>query len=126
MVNVGDGLKARRKELNMSIKDTVNALTNYNIKISEKTLYSWESGHRQPDSDVFLILCKIYEIQNVLHYFGFLPKKTTGEFSKAEKELINKYRSLDEQGKFFILTMLDAQLKSMKFGTNSKNNDKIS
>lgn len=128
--NIGKLLRSRRKELNLSSEEVVNELGTYGFKIMPKTLYNWENGIRQPNADTFLILCKIYKIKNSLQYFGFssniAANVTNNEFSKSEKELINKYRALDEQGKFFISTMLDAQLKSMEFGTKNKNNDKIS
>ena len=58
-------LKARRKSAGLSVKDTLNALKAQGIDVSDKTLYGWESGHRQPDADTFLILCEIYGIETI-------------------------------------------------------------
>lgn len=55
-------LKAKRKQLKLSVKYVIEQLHQYDLDISDKTLYSWESGHRQPDADSFLALCDIYGI----------------------------------------------------------------
>ena len=59
---IANFLKSRRKDLNLSIKDVVNLLHIKGIEISDKTLYGWENGARQPDADVFVVLCTIYRM----------------------------------------------------------------
>lgn len=39
--------------------------------LSPKTLYSYESGHRQPDADTLMALCEIYGIVDILATFGY-------------------------------------------------------
>lgn len=41
-------LKTKRKELGLSVKTVLERLNTYGIDISDKTLYGWESGYRQP------------------------------------------------------------------------------
>ncbi|HJD23724.1 MAG TPA: helix-turn-helix domain-containing protein [Firmicutes bacterium] len=60
MMNVAERLKKYRKTAGYSVKETVRMLGERGIAISDKTLYSWESGHRQPDAETFLSLCLVY------------------------------------------------------------------
>lgn len=96
-MDIGSLLKNKRKELKLSVKHVTEELSKYNINISEKTLYGWENNYRQPDADAFLVLCLIYNINDVLSYFSDVNKSE--EFSKPEKELIKKYRLLTEEQK---------------------------
>ena len=71
-------LKAKRKETDLSVEFVVSALSEkYNIQISAKTLYSYESGHRQPDADTLLALCKIYGIKDIFEAFGYKKEEPT-------------------------------------------------
>lgn len=54
-------LKKKRKEAGLSVKEVVLLLQKKGISVSDKTVYSWESGYRQPDAETFLILCDIYQ-----------------------------------------------------------------
>lgn len=112
---IGSRLKERRKSLKMTIKDVVTLLSSHGINISEKTLYSWEGCHRQPDADTFVLLCKIYNIKDAIDYFI-----TTKEVNKPlsidnlsvtslEQSHLKKYRALDERGKQTVDTVLESQ-----------------
>lgn len=96
-MDIGSLLKNKRKELKLSVKYVTEELSKYSINISEKTLYGWENNYRQPDADAFLVLCLIYNINDVLSYFSDATKSE--EFSKPEKELIKKYRLLTDEQK---------------------------
>ena len=43
-------LKEKRRDSGLSVKDVLTKLQAHNVNISDKTLYGWESGHRQPDT----------------------------------------------------------------------------
>lgn len=98
---VGNILKTRRKELDLPVKYVLEQLKNMGVNISDKTLYGWENGHRQPDADVFLMLCKIYEISSI----AGLTKETSTEnkllslSDENEKKLVELYRELNDEGK---------------------------
>lgn len=68
-------LKATRKDSKLSVKDVVEELKKFDICISEKTLYGWESGHRQPDADTFIVLCHIYGIDSITGFSKITPEK---------------------------------------------------
>lgn len=92
-------LKAKRKQLKLSVKYVIEQLHQYDLDISDKTLYSWESGHRQPDADSFLALCDIYGITS----FKEIEKSPTpAEADTGDKRLdciIGNYHQLNEEGK---------------------------
>lgn len=59
---IGELLREYRKSSGLSVKETIQKLSERGINISDKTLYSWESGHRQPDADAFVTLCLVYGV----------------------------------------------------------------
>ena len=78
--SVASVLKKKRKESGLDVESVVSILhEQYEIKISVKTLYSYESGHRQPDADTLLALCEIYEIEDILSAFGYKKEEPTIE-----------------------------------------------
>ena len=91
-------LKAKRKQLKLSVKYVIEQLHQYDLNISDKTLYSWESGHRQPDADSFLALCDIYGITS----FKEIEKSPApAEADTGDKRLdgiIENYHQLNEDG----------------------------
>ena len=56
------------------MKEVVLLLQKKGISVSDKTVYSWESGYRQPDAETFLILCDIYQITDLDAEFGKTEK----------------------------------------------------
>ena len=113
----GRVLKARRKELGFSVKYVLEQLQNMGINISDKTLYGWENGHRQPDADSFLILCKIYNIGSI-NGIDKIPRKIGEALSfpnEYEEKLIELYRSLNLNGKERLIELADDMVKSQKY-----------
>lgn len=88
-------LKYYRKINNLSVKDVSELLGKYSLQVAVKTIYGWESGQTQPDADTLLILCKIYNIKNILATFGYTNER---EFNvtKQEEDLIIGYRNHPE------------------------------
>ena len=63
--------------------------------VATKTIYGWESGQAQPDADTLLVLCEIYNIDDILGTFGYSNKKQF-HITNHERELIEKYRQHPE------------------------------
>lgn len=84
-------LKEYRKKRRLSVRDVCALLENKSLRVAEKTLYGWESGQSQPDADTLLILCEIYEIDDILATFGY---KNSSYFpvTEQEKEIITQLR----------------------------------
>lgn len=94
MSDFSEKLKSARIFSGYSIKEATVKLISAGIKISEKTLYNWESGTRTPDADDFMIICDVYGIKSFEQFDGL-----TDEQSKKETELLFKYRALGADGR---------------------------
>lgn len=73
-------LRKLRERQKLSVKEVQEKLLLFNIDVSIKTIYGWESGKRLPDADTFLTLCDIYKSEDILSDFGY--KRTTLEQEK--------------------------------------------
>ena len=89
---LGKMLKYYRRLNNLKVRDVKARLEDYDIYISEKTIYGWESNQNPPSADKFLILCEIYKIPDI--NFTFLQKKSGREvkLSKDERVMLQHYR----------------------------------
>ena len=65
------------------------------LKVAEKTVYGWESSATQPDADTLLLLCDIYNIDNILGTFGYTDEEPIN-LTKHEHHLIEQYRKHPE------------------------------
>ena len=63
-IDIASTLKKKRKELGMSVNELLTHIKDAGIVVSNKTVYGWESGHRQPDADTFIVLCRILGIES--------------------------------------------------------------
>ncbi len=90
-------LKYYRKLNKLSVAEVSDILRNHNISAATKTIYGWENGQSQPDADTFMLLCEIYNIENILETFGYVEnEKEQLILSDNEKELIKNYRKHPE------------------------------
>ncbi len=110
---VGAMLKAKRKENKLPVKDVIGKLRSFGIDISDKTLYGWESGHRQPDADTFLTLCKIYGIESI----SAIDSTKTQDMPKDAQVVANDYVSLDEHGKRIVKSVIAEEKRRMNAET---------
>ena len=93
---IAERLKFYRKKNNLTIPEVAELLSQ-DQPVAPKTIYGWESGHTQPDSDTLLRLCFIYHIDDVLEVFGYKPpKKSHFNLTTQEKDLILEYRNHPE------------------------------
>ncbi len=86
---VGNILKTKRKECQLSVKEVTEKLHQLGIDISTKTLYGWENGHRQPDADTFLMLCRVYKIDSISE----IQPGTQNESTPVSKDGLTKEQS---------------------------------
>ena len=92
---MGQILRYYRKLNNLSVKTVSEILTEHFSPCADKTIYGWEKGSTQPNSDIFLFLCNLYQIENILEVFGYgisdleKPKLQPTAF---EYELLKQYR----------------------------------
>lgn len=89
-MDIAELLKKYRKSSGFSIKESVQKLSDRGIVISDKTMYSWESGHRQPDADTFIELCMIYGITSLAD----IKEAPETETSESEADLQKRVQML--------------------------------
>lgn len=90
--NIARVLKEYRNKNHYSVNEVSDMLKEHAAFAAPKTIYGWESGQAQPDADTLMILCEIYNIDNILETFGY----TEGEpfhITTFEKQLIEAYRN---------------------------------
>ena len=92
-IDIAATIKRRRKELGMSVSDLLCHLEAEGISVSNKTVYGWESGHRQPDADTFIVLCRILGIES----FSETKKSPT-----AEEPAAGEHISLEESNRLLV------------------------
>lgn len=98
MNNIGIKLKEIRQSKGLSRKDVVEKLKKYGLDISDKTIYGYEVGRTSANADMFLALCEIYEIDDILETFGYNTKEKKITLSNKEENIIRQYRDLDDYG----------------------------
>ena len=94
--NIGKWLRYYRKSANLSVNDVITKLQQeYNIEYTNKAVYGWESGQNQPPADTFLILCKMYNVTNIVESMGYVSqfKREPLILTKKEEQLILNYRT---------------------------------
>ena len=108
--NIASVLKSKRKELGLSVKEVVELLNAHNMLISAKTLYGWESGHRQPDADTFILLCQIYGINSLEESFpNPTNTKKAPSISDEAKDIAKRYDELDKWGKTTVKAVINIE-----------------
>ena len=50
----------------MSVDDVVIYLDENNVRVAAKTIYGWENDSSCPNINTFLLLCKKYDIKDIL------------------------------------------------------------
>ena len=58
-------LKQIRKSKNLSIDDVAYFFTKNDTLISNKTIYGWENDFSYPPLNKFILLCEMYEINDI-------------------------------------------------------------
>lgn len=79
---IAQTLKLKRKSLGFSADYVVAELKKLGMNInSDKTLFGYENGVSQPKADMFLSLCKIYNIDNFDIFFDEEPAKKSNNYN---------------------------------------------
>lgn len=97
---IASTLKAARAACGYSVEKVTKLLKEYNnILVRPKTVYGYESGYSVPSVNVFLALCNIYGMRDILNEFGYsnqpertIPAQRTIPLDRHEVEVISSYR----------------------------------
>ncbi len=99
---IAELLKTKRKAARLSVAEVAAHLQSYNIHLSPKTLYGYESGHSAPDLYTLLALCEIYGVTDIMAEFGLkgnAPQKNAGLLvtAEADQTIVRKLLALKTQ-----------------------------
>lgn len=96
--NIGNVLRYYRKLNDLSVNEVSELLTKYDSPAAPKTIYGWENSATQPDADTLMLLCEIYNIENILETFGYKERTSSVplKLTEQEKILVLKYRQYKE------------------------------
>lgn len=99
---IGDMLKKYRKMNSMTVADVVAQLQDrYNLIVAEKTVYGWESNQAHPTTDMFIVMCELYKINNLKEALNIDPESKYAKgrdfpITAEERSLIQRYREQPE------------------------------
>jgi len=110
---MGPTLRELRERANLTVKDVIYELSKREINISDKALYSYESGKRAASADMFLALCEIYKCNNILDVFSNIEVDYSVP-DDTEWYIIEKYRDLDNEGREHVSCVLEWETKRVK------------
>lgn len=88
-------LKEYRKKNHFSVNDVSLMLQERSLNVAPKTIYGWESGQANPNADMLLTLCEMYNITDILSVFGY-TEEDSFQITSAERVLLEAYRKHPE------------------------------
>lgn len=91
------------RESRIALKLTQKQLAD-KIGAKHNSISDWENDKNKPDPNTIELLCGVLNISP-----NYLLNSNSDDFSLYEKELIKKYRALDEHGKELIDSILDKE-----------------
>ena len=106
--SIAAALKRLREQSGMKADD-VGAL----IGKSGKTVNAWENGRGQPDAEMLIKLSVLYKVENLLAEFdennelNQVAKLEQPILTTDEKQLLNLYNSMNDEGKEKALERLE-------------------
>ncbi len=92
---IGEILASLREERGLSQHDVARMLRDQDINVSNQAISKWENGYTMPNADQFLMLCKLYEVKDVLHSFlGDFVKYPIERLNREGKQKVDEYIEL--------------------------------
>ena len=115
-INIGKTLKQLRITSKKSVAEIITELEqNYGFKLAQSTLYGYENNHSNPNIDIFLALCMIYNCNDILYTFGYTDKQQNfTPPSQEDEQILKKYHSLPPSGRNVILGALGIEKDTQK------------
>lgn len=106
---IADMLKDKRLECGLKGQEVTQRLKlQYDIELSDKTLYGYENAVSSPNIPTFLALCKIYGVEDVAAAIEHSkPRRRT--LSLTEETLIQYFRVASPEAQELALKMLKPQ-----------------
>lgn len=115
---ISERLHTLRKEKNMSKRELVSMLP-----LNYSTYANYESGFREPNSDVLQILAKHFNV-SIDYLLGVSDNRKKADdvavLNDTEHELIIKYRQMDNHGREMIDLIMEKELERISFLSNKQ------
>lgn len=112
MKKIGDVISKKRKELGMSQSDLAERLLEYDIRIKNAAVSSWEKNVNTPTAYQLLALCEIFGITDI--YSEFISDTNTDVLS-----------GLNSLGKQRVLEYIRLLKQSEEFSENKQKNKEL-
>lgn len=104
MSNFPDILKKLRTSKGLSQKQLGSMLN-----VTQNAIFNWESGRTQPTLEMLERLSAIFEVEPSF-LLGYPQTENSYIIQKTERELLEKYKSLDDAGRKTVNVILDYEL----------------
>lgn len=97
-------LRQKREQAGLTPEEVVGELKKRGFSINVKTLYGYENGVSTPRVNVFIALCDIYRISDIMGEFGYSsPLKLAAGDNEWSYDLYNDFFNAPLLEKIFIL-----------------------
>ena len=113
-MSIGSRIKQRREELGYTQPQLAKL-----IGVSKGTIGNYESNISSPNEDILFKLFEILKCDANFLYQDNIDWEDFDLFSPSEKDMIKKYRTLDEYGKKAVDSILDIEISRIE-SANSK------
>ena len=92
--SIGETLAGLRRGKKLKQKDVAAKLSAYGFSVSSKTVYNWEKGLSQPGVPLFLALCDILGVDDILWQFAGLHRGPYAGLNQAGREKAREFIDL--------------------------------
>ena len=93
-ISIGRRLAEFRRAKKFMQKDIASKLSRYGFTVSSKTIYNWEKGLAQPSIPIFLALCDIFGVDDVLYRFAGIHKGPYAGLNQAGRQKAREFIDL--------------------------------
>jgi len=93
-VSIGNTLAKLRRAKKFMQKDVAAKLSVYGFSVSPKTIYNWEKGLAQPSIPIFLALCDILGVDDVLWQFAGVHNGPYAGLNQAGRQKAREFIDL--------------------------------
>ncbi len=105
--DVGNILKYARLKNKLSVDEVAAALKSYGYILRPRSLYNYETGLSMPPVNMFLVLCRIYGLDDIVAQY--LPPEDSApdpNLDDDERRLINLYRASSPETRRLLFKLL--------------------
>jgi len=99
-MDIGRKLSEIRKERGFTQRQVAEYLTRNGCEATEKAVSKWERGMTLPNAEQFLLLCRLYEVRDVLSAFCGMPDRLSTLNTLGKRRVEEYIRLLRQDAEF--------------------------